>query len=328
MIQENQEDKVLKFLKEAFKDVFPNYPGPDSVFQVDGHTISGTISDLSLQGSKLHYDYSQKSLFHFTTIGSAKSILDSETLWLSNFNSFRDKKDFLHAAEHIFNIEEPDAFKLKDGLFALSLTEANLTDLYSGPYNSHWQNYASSHTGVALEFVIRHPLPPDFYSLKVKYQDIPQKESNLENVKSAFNKYSGNFNPNSVLEFLYPIFCAYKLKKSGNENYELEKEVRLLYSDTNYYDKCSYANSEHSMTGYATRFRIDENRQPIFYLNLPISFPKKENAEDVLLLKAVHFGKQALKSDSDDIRNYNGQLIINFFIAFCNNYGVKLNMPQ
>ena len=147
-------DETIQFLNTVFDKIFPNF-SVDGYLQINGKTTFGFCSNDLFTGTKFQFDFTNKKLLHFTSLNSLKSILESQSLRFSNFNSFKDEKELLLAADEIFQISDLESKKAKRGLFALSLTELEEDDV-KGNYNYHWKNYGNNYKGVALELEIHH----------------------------------------------------------------------------------------------------------------------------------------------------------------------------
>ena len=308
------EDKIIEFLRLCFNQAFPRFD-IDGYLQCSGKTLSGNISNLSFEGTKFHFEFRNKKLLHFTNLNNLKSILESKSLWCSNFNKFNDKKEMLLAAENIFKITDLEKRKSKDGLFALSLTEMGDKDVI-GNYKYHWERYGNEFKGAALELeiarysAIYHPLSVQY----IKNGEI-EKEDIIVRMRQYYNDYfqDNSFNENLAC-FLYPLFCAFKVQE-----YDEEMEVRIFKLSPDLGNLPLRVGKGKD----GKQFNINSDNEPVYYWNLPLVFPNDgdENAGYIRLNK-IHIGKNALDCNSES--NLTAELICIYIQKICNELGVIL----
>lgn len=291
-------DRVINFIKLVFGEDFPQF-SIDSWFQNNGITQFGSISNNSFKGTKFHFDISEKKLLHFTTLNNLKLILESESLRVSNFNTFSDPKEMVLSGEKIFNLSLEDKLKAKRGLFALSLTEME-NDNVKEKYDYMWEHYGNNYKGVAMELEIDYSA--SYYPLTIQYPQNIEQVQIIKRLKKYYAEYFGdNIADESVISFLYPLLCAFKSHKFSNE-----KEVRIFFQEPNLDDVPNFADS--NLNGI--KFNISDNNEPIYYWNVPLILGKiisNEESVKFIRLKKIHLGKNA--SNCNEFGNYTSQLI-------------------
>jgi hypothetical protein len=303
-----KQDKIIEFLK-----IFLNGDFIDSYLRVGGETKWGKISNSSLNGTGFHFDYKNKKLLHFTSLNNLKSILESESLHCSNFNEFSDRKEMLLAAENIFKISDLEKRKSKNGLFALSLTEMGDKDVKKS-YEYHWKNYGNDFKGVALELEIIH-FTDVYYPLSIKYVKNIEEEEIITKMKKCYDECfdDSSFNE-SLINFLYTLFSAFKVQE-----YQDEKEVRIFNLRTN--------SGNLPMPGEkgknCIQFYINCNNEPVYYWNLPLSFPNdSESNSSSIRLNKIHIGRNAFDCNSDN--NITAEIICIYLKRICDKKGIDL----
>ena len=303
------EDKIIECVNHVFKGVLPNF-AIDGFLQVNGRTVFGDISNTSLIGSKFHRDFVGRRFLHFTSLKSLKGILETGSLKLSNFNTFKDKKEYLHASEKIFEIPDDQATEIKKGLFVLSLTELQEKDVKNN-YDEHWKNYGNESKGVALEFEILRQ-PAGYFPLAIQYYDSPQNDTIIAKLKECHDSYFTSNNYKKELAcFFYPLFCAYK-----ENRFKWENETRIFFNNPNLDDIPEKVSDD------STQFYIDDNNYPIYYQDVPLIFPTQignEHGRKFILVHNIYVGKNACYD------NISSSVIFHWLLRLCRRNGIQLN---
>ena len=304
-----KEDEIIECVNHVFRGISPNF-AIDAYLQVDGRTVFGDIANTSLIGSKFHRDFVGKRFLHFTSLKSLKGILETGSLRLSNFNTFKDKKEYLHASEKIFTISDDQAAEIKKGLFVLSLTELQEKNVKYN-YDKHWKNYGNEGKGVALEFEILRQ-PAGYFPLAVQYHDNPQNDTFIAKLIECHNS---NFASNNYMKelacFFYPLFCAFK----GN-SFKWENETRVFFNNPNLDD------IPVKVLDDSTQFYIDDNNYPVYYQDVPLIFPSQINDEHgrkFILLHNIHVGRYACYD------NLSSSVVFHWLLQLCRKNGIQLN---
>lgn len=192
--------------------------------------------------------------FHFTSISSLLEIIRSQTIRMSDFNTFRDDFELTLANNNL--VENPLKFEdYKSCLFALSMCEESKENLHS---NYLWENYGDKHRGVCirLRFDKKKSYLNDFYLGKIIYTSTNQI-SELEELKKRHSDFKIKYGKaiDNLDEILLSVCSMYK-KSNPFEN---EKETRLLaYIQKN-------KNQIHTNLNHPIRHRYNSQKDRIEY---------------------------------------------------------------
>jgi len=238
------------------------------------------------------------SLHHYCSLSSLIGIIESSTIWTSNYKFMNDRSEGVYllnsiSKDHHQNLENEIEFikKKSADIFIASFSEEK-DDLYQ------WKLYGDSGKGVNIKFDFDHEggtylaMPIDLretYSLemprfdlvKVNYNSNDQKEFFANLLRSFINLKSEIENPEQeriFKKFLYRGIAGHSsLTKS--EAWKNEKEWRLV----GYYDNANadLEDMEKFQHKDPLSFRLSSDNRLIPYYKYPI---------DVTQIKEIKFG--------------------------------------
>ncbi len=283
-------DKVLRFT--------PGFEA-NGWFQVNGQTVSSDISQNHTIPSLFTFNFDGQSLLHFTSLDSAIKILESKYIKASSLSSLSDKRELFHAFE-LINMPHEEFNESKRKSFVACFTpfakECKVFEL-----DFHWENYGNQNRGLAFEFeIIRSPLYPQYYSLKVNYLDAKEQNDLLTYL---YSNPASNVN----LKALVPIFTSIK-----SPEFEGDSEVRLLAICDDYQFRLE--NMKHSRIGVS--FNTDNTAS--YFLMLPLIFNNEDHDQKdgpLLRLKKIYFGKELELNDGQEY-------LLRYIIPLCNKYDI------
>lgn len=279
----------------------------DSFFKVNNELIDAEFEYYQLKNTSFDFDYKQKTVLHFTSIDSARLILENNYLRGSNFNQFDDKFEIIDVLNKINNSLTSNWIDIKAKTFAISFTEKTDSQVQES-YHYHWQNYGNKNRGVALEFEFKDStLPYGFYPLTINY--VGEDNSIIKNLKSDI---SNDLSLRKVeKEFLLPILASIKDKN----DFKNENEVRLMYKISK-----PEIGALNNSTGSDIFFSFKENNSINLELRVPFSTPQNDSRRNILTLKKIYLGKSFLNTED----NISSSLLMRYFDDLCKKRGIEL----
>lgn len=274
----------------------------DSFFKINNEILSATFGYDQLRNTCLEFLYPNKEVLHFTSIESARLILQNGYLRGSNFNNLDDNFEVIHALNLIGSKLSENWENIKKRTFAICFTEKNEENVQEN-YTYHWENYANHYKGVALEFEFMNlPLLTGYYPLKIQYLNETNKQIKLLSIlKKEISGLS-----DAEKEFILPILSGIKKKK-----FEKESEVRLIYNISE--PEIEYLDNEEQSDVF---FSFNSNNSINLELRVPY-FTSTESDNKLLKLKTVYFGAKYIQPDD----NVSSGIIIE---RICKKKGVEL----
>jgi len=252
-----KKDEIIQFIEQVFQQEFNN-AFIDLWAQTNNKTIFGNLNNNCFWDTRFYAQAIDKVYLHFTKAETAIKILKSGSLWLSNLNKFRDKFEFLLAAQELLDLPLEELQEYKNKIFAACFTELLQNQNVFKDFSYHWSRYSNDKTGVAMlfEFGPKYKegyledtvLFPSYYLMRIQYHDDIRKDKTICRLRNEIEKFKKNseFNEYGLIEFLFPFLCAYKQKNDGKESFISEKEIRLFYCNAGDSRDCDLYNGNNN----------------------------------------------------------------------------------
>lgn len=279
----------------------------DSYFICNGQYSFAEFEYHQLKNSIFGFDYQKKKVLHFTSVESARLILENKYLRGSNFNDFDDEFEILNSLIKIKESFANDWYNIKERTFAISFTE-KVNDSVQENYEFHWAKYANQNRGVALEFeFIDSILSYRFYPLKIFY--LGENNSVIKKIRKEM--VGDEVLSEAEKEFILPILASIKER----DKYWQDKEVRLLY-------RISDSDIEHLTNSdkETVFFSFDKRNKIKLELRVPFSTPKDDADDCFLRLNRIYLGKNYINSED----NISSCLLMNSFENRCTEEQIEL----
>lgn len=277
----------------------------DSFFKINNEFLSATFRYDQLRNTCFKFLYTNREVLHFTSIESARLILQNGYLRGSNFNQLDDKFEVIYALNEIDSRLAENWGNLKERTFAVCFTEKDEENVQKN-YTYHWENYANHCKGVALEFEFMNlPLLTGYYPLKIHYLEETSKQIKLLSILKK--EISGL--TEAEKEFILPILSGIKKKQ-----FEKESEVRLMYNISE--PEIEHLDNDEQSDVF---FSFNKNNSIKLELRVPY-FTSTESDNKLLKLKKVYLGEKYFQPDD----NVSSGIIMDYFERICKKKGVEL----
>lgn len=242
-------DKIhARFFSEAFSKLFSDKSVPktySSGFHSSASKYSFYIPPSEYFNLSKEFEIHNEEISHFTTLRGLFSILNSESIRLYNLDNMNDPTEYSYALENEY---KSSLERKKSEIYVLST--CLFEEMSQGEKFSMWNNYGESGFGARL--ILDYSEGTKFelnssFLKRVKYSKL-----NLTKFLEAKTKIEIE-EKIPPIDFLDTIKTPCILHK--NQQYELEKEVRLVYlneygednPNLNYDPECNFF-SEYSYT--------------------------------------------------------------------------------
>ncbi len=177
-----------------------------------------------------------KTIYHYTNLKNLFSILESNELWLTQYDSLEDKEEILHGFK-LYDSFNNNNVCLLDNLSSKDLTFFISCFSYDSNNKYLFKNYADNFKGIAIEFYIK----PEFWFsdaqfmnlMPVIYDDNTKKKiinycNYLFDLSKKWICQSDNNRINMLTES-YKNIMEELVSFFKKTSYKEEKEVRWLY---------------------------------------------------------------------------------------------------
>lgn len=217
----------------------------------------------------LYKDKITKPLYHYTNAEGVKGILESKTVWFSDYTCLNDPGEIAHGIGYICKILEPYKNKYSD--ISIPLIENFLKEIasqskffpiyvcsfcQSADYLPAWRYYGDNGYGFAIEFSSKFcEIEKNIDTLKNKaiiasifYDDLTARNSQwinhliqqlFQESQNVFNEIdrliSDNSEKNNLRKSIHSILASHVLTLSPtikHPDYETEKEYRLFIMES------------------------------------------------------------------------------------------------
>jgi len=231
----DSQEKIELYVREVIQPLLPKATAGD--WFGTGETIKLHLDKFQLFKETPFECDEVKDFIHFTSISNLVQIILNKSILLSDFNLFRDRREFRFANEWFDNrLGKPEYNELKSQFFAFSMCALNYERVKS---KEMWRRYGGNGKGVCIHFSLDPKrLYYNFFLGKVQYAEnrINELISLKQRHRHFFKKHGWTISNGS--EMLGVISSFYKREKfSDEQEYRLLKYVSKADLDCHSFEK-------------------------------------------------------------------------------------------
>jgi hypothetical protein len=177
------------------------------------------------------YEYKGRNRFiHFTSIEKLKAILTSGYLRMASLDSLQDTEEVHFAGKVIDPNSFYDLDVVSENLFSLSACESNTANIFN---KKMWMEYGDQYRGCILQYSFSK-----MELFRSNFGVIRYGEKHLSDLKKLVIMSHSFYQEYGFSVSQLPVFLRTILSFHKNQNYDFEREIRLLIEPEFLPDSC------------------------------------------------------------------------------------------